>query len=93
MTGTTSGRPATERAVTHASLNGPRSAKTEVLDSDRASFQHSVFSTLVSSDLQPPERKSLYCVTLEICLPVLFSLSLETSYLEEKNVKVANYAV
>lgn len=66
-------------------LNAQRSAKTEVLDSDGASFQQSVFRTSLISDLQPPERKPLYCETLETCLPVLlFSLSFKASCLEEK---------
>lgn len=81
-------RPAWGRAVTHASLNAQRSAKIEVLDSEVASFQHSVFRTPLSSDLQPLKRKQLYSVTLETCLPVLlFSLSFKTSCLEEKNCK------
>lgn len=51
--------------MTRACLNGQRSAKTEVLDSDGDSFQRCVYRDSLSPDLQTPERTSLFCMNLE----------------------------
>ena len=75
--------------MTRACLNGQRSAKTEVLDSDGDSFQRSVYRDSPSSDLQPAERISLFCMNLETSSSdSLFSLSFKANSWEEK---VANY--
>lgn len=51
--------------MTRACLNGQRSAKTEVLDSDGDSFQRCVYRDSLSPDLQTLERTSLFCMNLE----------------------------